>query len=88
MAVAIHHVPFGQRVGCDDHLLDADDDGLHVVARGDQQRPQILVPAVDEEDDEQRGDVGRDSGSTVSLKEAERPAPSSLEASISSSGWS
>jgi hypothetical protein len=37
------------------HLLDAHDDGVHLV-RGDQQRPEILVPAVDEEDDEERRD--------------------------------
>src|SRR5581483_5568479 len=45
--------PFGERVMHVDDLLDADDDGLHVVARRDQERPEILVPAVDEENDEQ-----------------------------------
>src|SRR5271155_5373337 len=52
------HRPFGQGVMYVDDLFDADDDGLHVVARRDQQRPQILIPAVDEEDHEQGCDVG------------------------------
>src|SRR4030095_6970264 len=39
-------LPLGERVGGDDHLLDADHDRLHVARGGDQQRPEVLVPAV------------------------------------------
>ena len=52
----------------------------------DQQRPQILVPAVDKGDDEQRRQVGFDSGSTMSRKKRIGDAASIRAASISSSG--
>jgi hypothetical protein len=49
-------LPFRQFIRRDEHLLDAGDDRLHGILRGDQQRPQILIPAIDELDHEQ----GRD----------------------------
>ena len=39
-----------------EHPVNADQDGVILLFRGDQQRPQVLVPAVDELDDEHRGD--------------------------------
>ena len=41
-----------------DHLDDANHDRIESRIGGDQQRPQVLVPAIDEQDDEQRRDVG------------------------------
>src|SRR2546427_5339744 len=38
--------------------LDADDRCAHLRGIGDHQRPQIVVPAIDEEDDEERRHVG------------------------------
>src|SRR5690606_7263750 len=51
-------VPFGGGVAASDHALDADDHGVHVFFGGDDERPQVLVPAIDELDDEQGGDAG------------------------------
>ncbi|MEY9730690.1 hypothetical protein ABIA07_006591 [Bradyrhizobium yuanmingense] len=56
VAITIGHSVSASVVG--DHLADADLDGLHVVARGDQERPEILIPAEDEQDHEQRRHVG------------------------------
>src|SRR5207237_4045424 len=49
--------PFGQGVGGGDHLANADLDGLHVVARGYQERSEVLLPAQDEQAYEERGHV-------------------------------
>ena len=46
------------RVAVADHLADANDDRRHRRVIGDQQRPEILVPAIDEQDHEQCGNVG------------------------------
>src|ERR1051325_3573348 len=55
-------LPFRLRVAIADHLTNADDDCRHRWRVRDEQRPQILVPAVDEEDHEERGDVGARQG--------------------------
>ena len=57
MAVAMASLP-SVSASCTATIFDADDDRLHVVARGDEQRPEILVPAVDEENDEERREIG------------------------------
>jgi hypothetical protein len=53
--------------------LDADHHGVHVLARGHQQRPQVLVPAVDELDHEQRRDAGARQRQQHVLEEAQGP---------------
>ncbi|KFE34238.1 phenol hydroxylase [Thioclava atlantica] len=50
--------PVGDVVPAGEHLLEAHDDGVHLGFGGDQERPEILVPAIDEEDHEERGDIG------------------------------
>ena len=58
-----------------------------VLLRGDDQRPQVLVPAVDELDHEQRRHARScDIGTTTSQKNRIGPAPSMRAASASSSG--
>ena len=47
--------------------------GYMLLVGGHQQRPQVLVPAVDELDDEQRGDRGRRQRQQHVLEEAHRP---------------
>jgi hypothetical protein len=89
IAVTMTRLPGRIGVGERHHLLQRDDDGVHFVVVGDQQRPQILRPAIDEEDDEQRRDIGAaTSGSRISLKNRHGPAPSTRAASTSSPGWS
>ena len=68
-----HDVPFGLRVAVADHLSDADDDRRHRRRVGDEQRPEILVPAIDEQDDEQRRDVGARQRHHRVPEEAQRP---------------
>ena len=70
--VTITRCHCGVGIGKRDHLPERDDDGVHVVAVGDQQRPEILRPAVDEEDDEQRRDVGARQRQQDILEEAPR----------------
>ena len=41
-----------------EHLFDAHDDGVHFGIGGDQKRPEVLVPAIDEQDHKQGRDVG------------------------------
>src|SRR5215831_2420758 len=53
-----HQVPLRRRVAARDHALDADHRGVHALLRRHQQRPEVLVPAEDEHDDEERRDVG------------------------------
>jgi len=48
----------GRLFGCFEHLFDADNDGCHVAVRGDEQGPEVLVPAVDKQDNKQCCDVG------------------------------
>jgi hypothetical protein len=50
-------VPFVARIAADDHPLDADHRRVHRLLACDQQRPEVLVPAVDELDHEQRSDA-------------------------------
>ena len=47
-----HHddVPLWRLFRCLKHLFDAHHDCCHVGIRGDQQRPKVLVPAIDKED--------------------------------------
>src|ERR1041385_6366860 len=45
---------FRLRVAIADHLTNADDDCHHRWRVRDEQRPQILVPAIDEQNDKQR----------------------------------
>ncbi len=51
-------LPFREFVGGGQHFLDAGHNGLHRILCRDQQRPQILIPAVNELDHEQCGDGG------------------------------
>ena len=53
-----HVVPLRLGVGDVGHALDAHDDRVVALVGGDDQRPEILVPAVDEEDHEERRHVG------------------------------
>ena len=70
-----------------EHLLDAHDDGVHRRVRGDQKRPEILVPAIDEEDDEERGDVRAAHRQQDIDEEAHRAGAVDMRAaSINSSG--
>src|SRR5712691_2237277 len=51
-------VPGGQLgAGARNQLLEADDHRPHRLGVGDEERPQVLVPAEDEEHHEERGDV-------------------------------
>ena len=50
-------MPCALRVSIADHLADADDDRRHRRGIGDEQRPEVLVPAIDEQDHEQCGNV-------------------------------
>ena len=88
IAVAMTRFHSVARVAADDHPLDADHRRVHrLPAVVDQQRPQVLVPAVDEQDHEQRGDVGAATAArTTSQKKRIGPAPSMRAASASSSG--
>ena len=45
-------------IAAHDHALDADHSGVHGFLAGDEQRPEVLVPAEDEEDHEERGHAG------------------------------
>src|ERR1700753_4285814 len=58
MVCIMSRLPFAQGILDLDDLLDADHDGLHVVARRDQERPEILIPTIDKQDHEQRRDIG------------------------------
>src|SRR4051812_10504216 len=55
---AHHPAPVGRAVEHVHHPGDAHDDRVVALVCGDQERPQILVPAVDELDHEQRRDGG------------------------------
>src|SRR5580698_2400914 len=66
-----HRGPVG--LGFDaDHTDDADDDGVEPRVGGDHQGPEELVPAVDEQDDEERGDVGGGDRDQDVAQEAQR----------------
>jgi hypothetical protein len=69
------HRPVGLVVAGGDHPLDAHDDGVHRRIGGDEQRPEVLVPAVDEQDDEERRDVGARQRQQDVLEEAQRAGP-------------
>ena len=59
-----HHyqVPLGRLFGGFQHLFDAHHNGEHLLVGGYQQGPQVLVPTVDEQNHEQRGNVGARQG--------------------------
>src|SRR5690348_3287168 len=65
-------VPFGCLLAARDEQLDADHGGVHVLLGRDQERPQVLVPAVDEQDHEQRGHVRPRQRDHDVLQEAQR----------------
>ena len=71
-------IPVGLGVAGPDHLGDADDDGLHAAAGRDQERPQVLVPAIEEEDDEEGGHVGPGERQQDVAKEAQGTGPIDL----------
>jgi hypothetical protein len=72
-----HHVPLGTASTAPDHLRDADRRPCTCSRRSSTSSGrEILVPAVDEQDDEQRRDVGPASGSRMSSKKRIGPAPS------------
>ncbi|KAF5295246.1 hypothetical protein FQA39_LY19327 [Lamprigera yunnana] len=68
-----HDVPVHSGFATGQHALDADDDRVHVFGCGHEQRPQILVPAVDELDDEERRDRGFGQGHQDVLEKAHGP---------------
>src|SRR5574341_1620468 len=65
------HVPLGLRVGRHEHL-DADLDHPHVVRRRDDERPEILVPHVQELHEEQRRQVVQRERQQHAEEEAQR----------------
>src|SRR5215471_19594259 len=53
-----HEMPLHGSVAAESHTLDADHGRIHLLLGSDEQRPQVLIPPVDEQNHEQSGDVG------------------------------